>query len=98
MARSTTSSTTHVATYIYSKGGVKMKMEDLIKFQNDNDLYLVSIWLEDTVKQINRYRTIPDELRELRIILMQVKHDIEDRIKKYETAIKLSAKYKRSYL
>jgi hypothetical protein len=75
-----------------------MKMEDLIKFQNDNDLYLVSIWLEDTVKQINRYKTIPDELRELRIILMQVKHDIEDRIKKYQTAIKLSDKYKRSYL
>jgi len=75
-----------------------MKMEDLIKFQNDNDLYLVSIWLEDTVKQINRYKTIPDELRELRIILMQVKHDIEDRIKKYQTAIQLSDKYKRSYL
>lgn len=75
-----------------------MKMEDLIKYQNDNDLYLVSIWLEDTVKQINRYRTIPEELRELRIVLMQVKHDIEDRIRKYHKAIELSAKYKRSYL
>jgi hypothetical protein len=75
-----------------------MKMEDLIKSQNDNDLYLVSIWLEDTVKQINRYRTIPEELRELRIVLMQVKHDIEDRIRKYQKAIELSAKYKRSYL
>jgi hypothetical protein len=73
-------------------------MEDLIKSQNDNDLYLVSIWLEDTVKQINRYRTIPEELRELRIVLMQVKHDIEDRIRKYQKAIELSAKYKRSYL
>lgn len=75
-----------------------MKMEDLIKYQSDNDLYLVSIWLEDTVKQINRYRTIPDELHELRNILLQVKHDIEKRIKDYERAIVLSDKYKRSYL
>lgn len=75
-----------------------MKMDDLIKYQNQNDLYLVSIWLDDTQKQIDRYRSIPDELRELRILLLQLKHDIEERINKYKKLNELSDKYRRRYL
>jgi hypothetical protein len=74
-----------------------MKMTDLIDYQGRNDLYLVEIWLNDTVKQLNRYRTPPDELRELRILLLQTKHDIEERIKRYQKIIELSELYKKRY-
>jgi hypothetical protein len=75
-----------------------MKMTDLISWQSQNDLYLVSIWLEDTMKQINRYKTVPEELHELRILLLQLKHDIDERVKKYQRTIELSELYKRRYL
>jgi hypothetical protein len=98
MGGSTTSSTTTTARDIYSKGGGRMKMDDLISYQTQNDLYLISIWLEDTVKQINRYKEVPEELRELRILLLQTKHDIEERIDKYKKITELSELYKRRYL
>jgi hypothetical protein len=75
-----------------------MKMTDLISWQSQNDLYLVSVWLQDTMKQIDRYKTVPEELHELRILLLQLKHDIEERIKKYKRTIELSELYKRRYL
>ena len=74
-----------------------MKMTDLISWQSQNDLYLVSVWLQDTMKQIDRYKTVPEELHELRILLLQLKHDIEERIKKYKRTIELSELYKRRY-
>jgi hypothetical protein len=98
MARSTISSTPTTARDIHSKGGGRMKMTDLISWQSQNDLYLVSVWLQDTMKQIDRYKTVPEELHELRILLLQLKHDIEERIKKYKRTIELSELYKRRYL
>jgi hypothetical protein len=97
MARSTISSQTQTARNIHSKGGGRMKMTDLISWQSQNDLYLVSVWLQDTMKQIDRYKTVPEELHELRILLLQLKHDIEERIKKYKRTIELSELYKRRY-
>lgn len=75
-----------------------MTVYDLIKYQNQNDLYVISIWLQETSKQINRFKSIPDELRELRILLLQLKHDIEERIKKYQRVNEVIEKYNRSYL
>ncbi len=75
-----------------------MDVNDLIKFQNQNDLYVISIWLQETSKQINRFRSIPDELRELRILLLQLKHDIEERINKYKKVNQIISDYNRRYL
>ena len=75
-----------------------MNVHDLIKYQNQNDLYVISIWLQETSKQINRFKSIPDELRELRILLLQLKHDIEERIKKYQRVNEVIEKYNRRYL
>ena len=75
-----------------------MNVHDLIKYQNQNDLYVISIWLQETSKQINRFKSIPDELRELRILLLQLKHDIEERIKKYQRVNEIIEKYNRRYL
>jgi len=75
-----------------------MDVNDLIKFQNQNDLYVISIWLQETSKQINRFKSIPDELRELRILLLQLKHDIEERINKYKKVNQIISDYNRRYL
>ena len=75
-----------------------MDVNDLIKFQNQNDLYVISIWLQETSKQINRFKNIPDELRELRILLLQLKHDIEERINKYKKVNQIISDYNRRYL
>lgn len=75
-----------------------MAIKDLISQQRQKDLYIVQIWLEDTVKQIKRYKFVPDELREMRNLLLQLKHDIDDRVQKYQRLKELEEKYKRRYL
>lgn len=75
-----------------------MAIKDLISQQRQKDLYIVQIWLEDTVNQIKRYKFVPDELREMRNLLLQLKHDIDDRVQKYQRLKELEEKYKRRYL